>query len=287
MRAYSVAIALLLSSEVEAIKINNSEPFGMFAQQQSKLQVTLHNRVNRAEIKSFAQSFREQLANAKEAVRLAAVAEDERNAELTLAGLADPKKKNNKANELLKKLDGAAPANASKASNKQSKAGNTTTPANASKTKAGNATAPANASKAANATAPANSSKAANATTPAGNATAPAGNATRNATNRTNGTRSGGAGFAPGAEPPTPAEADAVAAEADGEKADVMYRFAKKKVDDLIAGIKALDEHIKKEFLALEKILTDIEIDATFDPESAADIAWITTEIGKILEDSP
>lgn len=66
-----------------------------------------------------------------------------------------------------------------------------------------------------------------------------------------------------------------------------MYRFAKKKVDDLIAGIQALDAHVKAEFLALEKILTDIEIDATFDPESAADIAWITTEISKILEDSP
>ena len=103
----------------------------------------------------------------------------------------------------------------------------------------------------------------------------------------TNSTKKGGAGFAPGATPAKAAEADAVAAEADGEKADVMYRFAKKKVDDLIAGIKALDQHVKDEFLALEKILTDVEIDATFDPESAADIAWITTEIGKILEDSP
>lgn len=43
----------------------------------------------------------------------------------------------------------------------------------------------------------------------------------------------------------------------------------------------------KMSSLLLKKILTDIEIDATFDPESAADIAWITTEISKILEDSP
>lgn len=138
----------------------------------------------------------------------------------------------------MKKLQGDSPANASKVAN-------STTPAKK------NTSAPANASKAANATAPANGSKAANATAPAGNATTPA-----NGTVKANSTKkSGGAGFAPGADPVKPAEADAVAAEADGEKADVMYRFAKKKVDDLIAGIKALDEHVKNEFLALEKIL--------------------------------
>ena len=139
---------------------------------------------------------------------------------------------------MLEKLQGDSPANASKVAN-------STTPAKK------NTSAPANASKAANATAPANASKAANATAPAGNATTPA-----NGTVKANSTKkSGGAGFAPGADPVKPAEADAVAAEADGEKADVMYRFAKKKVDDLIAGIKALDEHVKNEFLALEKIL--------------------------------
>ena len=138
----------------------------------------------------------------------------------------------------MKKLQGDSPANASKVAN-------STTPAKK------NTSAPANASKAANATAPANGSKAANATAPAGNSTTPA-----NGTVKANSTKkSGGAGFAPGADPVKPAEADAVAAEADGEKADVMYRFAKKKVDDLIAGIKALDEHVKNEFLALEKIL--------------------------------
>ena len=138
----------------------------------------------------------------------------------------------------MKKLQGDSAANASKVAN-------STTPAKK------NTSAPANASKAANATAPANGSKAANATAPAGNSTTPA-----NGTVKANSTKkSGGAGFAPGADPVKPAEADAVAAEADGEKADVMYRFAKKKVDDLIAGIKALDEHVKNEFLALEKIL--------------------------------
>jgi hypothetical protein len=33
--------------------------------------------------------------------------------------------------------------------------------------------------------------------------------------------------------------------------------------------------------------LNNIEINAEFDPESADDIAWITTEITKILEDTP
>jgi hypothetical protein len=72
--------------------------------------VTLHNRLDKGEISSFAQSFREQLSNAQEAVRLAALAEDERNAELESGGLisaADPNKlskKFTKANELLKKL---------------------------------------------------------------------------------------------------------------------------------------------------------------------------------------
>lgn len=55
----------------------------------------------------------------------------------------------------------------------------------------------------------------------------------------------------------------------------------------MIAGIQALDSHVKAEFIALENILKAVEIDATFDPESAADIAWITTEISKILEDTP
>ena len=69
--------------------------------------MTLHNRLDKSEIQSFAQSFREQLSNAQEAVRLAALAEDERNAELELGGLYDPNKlskKFTKANELLKKL---------------------------------------------------------------------------------------------------------------------------------------------------------------------------------------
>ena len=33
--------------------------------------------------------------------------------------------------------------------------------------------------------------------------------------------------------------------------------------------------------------MNNIEINAEFDPESADDIAWITTEITKILEDTP
>lgn len=53
-------------------------------------------------------------------MRLAAVAEDERNTELELAGIRDPNKlskKFTKANELLKKLQGAAPADSSKVAN--------------------------------------------------------------------------------------------------------------------------------------------------------------------------
>jgi hypothetical protein len=41
--------------------------------------VTLHNRLNRAEIQSFAETFKDELSNAQEAVRLAVAAEEERN----------------------------------------------------------------------------------------------------------------------------------------------------------------------------------------------------------------
>ena len=52
-------------------------------------------------------------------------------------------------------------------------------------------------------------------------------------------------------------------------------------------NLKALDTHVKDQFAALETVLNNIEINAEFDPESADDIAWITTEITKILEDTP
>ena len=111
----------------------------------------MHNKVDKQEIHSFAQSFREQLANAQEAVRLAVKAEEERNAELTLAGLSDPKKKvanSTKAQELDKKLNNNstksgkkedAPANSTKAATNSTKASNDTkkpddkTPANSTK----------------------------------------------------------------------------------------------------------------------------------------------------------
>ena len=236
-------------------------------QTKSKLQVVLHNRIDRSEIQTFAKSFNDQLANAQEAVRLAVVAENERNEELTLAGLLDPKKQKSnstKAADLQKAMNSDKPANSTKAANSTKGADK-----------------PAN--KPANGTKTAADPKADASKPPAGNTTGAAGNTTKKA----KAAEEGGAGFAPGSAPATASEADAVAAEADGEKADVMYRFAKKKVDDLIAGIQSLDTHIKEEFLALEKILHDVEIDATFDPESAADIEWITGEISRILEDTP
>jgi hypothetical protein len=214
-------------------------------------------------------------------VRLAVVAENERNQELTLAGLLDPKNQktnSTKAADLQKAMNSDKPANSTKASNSTKGADK---PANK----------PANGTKtAADPKADATKPPAGDAKKPAGDAKKPAGDAkgaAGNTTKKAKAAEEGGAGFAPGSAPATASEADAVAAEADGEKADVMYRFAKKKVDDLIAGIQSLDSHIKEEFLALEKILHDVEIDATFDPESAADIEWITGEISKILEDTP
>jgi hypothetical protein len=56
MRAYSIAVAMLLTSSVDAIKINKPIEF---AQQKSKTRVVLHNRISRKEISGFAQAFRE------------------------------------------------------------------------------------------------------------------------------------------------------------------------------------------------------------------------------------
>lgn len=39
--------------------------------------------------------------------------------------------------------------------------------------------------------------------------------------------------------------------------------------------------------LQLEKLLLDTNINADFDPESETDIAWVTTEIEKILSEAP
>jgi hypothetical protein len=83
------------------------------------------------------------------------------------------------------------------------------------------------------------------------------------------------------------AEADEVAAEGDEKKADLLYGFAKGKVDDLVKKLKSLDAHIKEQYEILEAVLKNTEIDAEFDPEDEADIEWITGEITKILETTP
>merc|ERR1740117_61265 len=48
------------------------------------------------------------------------------------------------------------------------------------------------------------------------------------------------------------AEADEVAAEGDEKKADLLYGFAKGKVDDLVKKLKALDAHVKEQYEILE-----------------------------------
>ena len=82
-------------------------------------------------------------------------------------------------------------------------------------------------------------------------------------------------------------DADEIASQSDADKAAILTKYAKKKVGSLIDNLKALDTHVKDQFAALETVLNNIEINAEFDPESADDIAWITTEITKILEDTP
>lgn len=67
----------------------------------------------------------------------------------------------------------------------------------------------------------------------------------------------------------------------------MLTKYAKEKVASLIKNLKALDTHVKDQFAALETVLNNVEITAEFDPESSEDIAWITTEITKILEDTP
>merc|ERR1712127_204797 len=83
------------------------------------------------------------------------------------------------------------------------------------------------------------------------------------------------------------AEADEVAAEGDEKKADLLYGFAKGKVDDLVKKLKSLDAHIKEQYEILEAVLKNTEINAEFDPEDEEDIKWITGEITKILETTP
>lgn len=63
--------------------------------------------------------------------------------------------------------------------------------------------------------------------------------------------------------------------------------FARQKVESIVSLFKELDANIKDEMLQLEKLLLDTNINADFDPESETDIAWVTTEIERILSEVP
>ena len=64
-------------------------------------------------------------------------------------------------------------------------------------------------------------------------------------------------------------------------------KLSREKVESIVGLFKELNDNIKDEMLQLEKILLDTKINAEFDPESEADIAWVTTEVEKILNDVP
>lgn len=164
-----------------------------------------------------------------------------------------------------------SPVSTSKNIAAQAPAGPAPAPASGAKVAASNATASAPAT-------PASETPAANSTIGTGagaaNGTVPA--SLGNSSNSTNATTTTDGG-----------DADEIAAESDAEKAAMLTRYAKQKVNDLVTNLKALDTHVKDQFAALESILNNVEINAEFDPESAEDIAWITTEITKILEDTP
>ena len=169
-----------------------------------------------------------------------------------------------------------SPVSTSKNIAAQAPAGPAPAPASGAKVAASNATASAPATPAS--TTPASGTPAANSTIGTGagaaNGTVPA--SLGNSSNSTNATTTTDGG-----------DADEIAAESDAEKAAMLTRYAKQKVNDLVTNLKALDTHVKDQFAALESILNNVEINAEFDPESAEDIAWITTEITKILEDTP
>jgi len=166
-----------------------------------------------------------------------------------------------------------SPVSTSKNIAAQAPAGPAPAPASGAKVAASNATASAPATPASET--PASETPAANSTgAGAANGTIPA--SLGNSSNSTNATTTTDGG-----------DADEIAAESDAEKAAMLTRYAKQKVNDLVTNLKALDTHVKDQFAALESILNNVEINAEFDPESAEDIAWITTEITKILEDTP
>jgi len=82
-------------------------------------------------------------------------------------------------------------------------------------------------------------------------------------------------------------EADKLASEESEQKAKKMIEFAKAKVGSIVDLYKELNGNIKEEMLQLEKILLDTKINAEFDPDSDADIEWVTGEVEKILIDVP
>jgi hypothetical protein len=56
----------------------------------------------------------------------------------------------------------------------------------------------------------------------------------------------------------------------------------------MMDAYKGLDEHIKEQFAALQKILEDTRINVSgFDPDSEDDIKWLSGEIDKILKAAP
>jgi hypothetical protein len=139
-----------------------------------------------------------------------------------------------------------------------------------------------------NATALAKTTPAANATTlaaPAGNST---GNTTAAATGNSTAAAPGGNTTAAGnSSSNVTAGAAAVAANATEEKVKALEWYARQKVDELVAKAKEVDDHIKTHIKALEEILNAVNFNAEFDPNDAADLKWLESEVLKILEAVP
>lgn len=138
-----------------------------------------------------------------------------------------------------------------------------------------------------NATALAKTTPAANATTlaaPAGNTT---GNTTAATTNSTSAATGGNTTASGNSSSNVTAGAAAVAANATEEKVKALEWYARQKVDELVAKAKEVDDHIKTHIKALEEILNAVNFNAEFDPNDAADLKWLESEVLKILEAVP
>jgi hypothetical protein len=73
------------------------------------------------------------------------------------------------------------------------------------------------------------------------------------------------------------------------EEEEALYKtFAADQLSNIVESYSALEKNIEKQFVELENILMDTNITVQgFDPDDADDLAWLASEMDKMLASMP